>query len=131
MTFKLHETLEKDLVEIGKLGLCSLYMLPDSDNPWAVIVPELEAVREMHELSESDQITLMKEITRVSSFMQAEFKADKMNVGALGNMVPQLHIHIICRFEGDKAWPGAIWGSKLGQDKEMISAIENTLKKLV
>ena len=111
MTFSLHKTLEKDLVFVKDLSLSSLFILPDEENPWAILVPKRPDIKEIHELSEKDQMILMKEITLVSSAMQEEFSADKMNIGALGNMVPQLHIHVICRFRQDRAWPGAIWGT--------------------
>ena len=130
MTFSLHKTLEKDLVFVKELTLSSLFILPDEENPWAVLVPKRPDIKEIHELSEKDQVTLMKEITLVSSAMQEEFSADKMNIGALGNMVPQLHIHIICRFKNDRAWPGAIWGTKAQKTNFDTSKLLNLLKNL-
>ena len=121
-----HKKLSENLEELLDLTLSKLYLLPDSNNPWAVLVPKRMKkdgafVKEIHELSNDDQITLIKEITNISEFMESEFAADKMNVGALGNMVPQLHIHIIARFKNDKAWPGAIWGTPPGSDREKIA----------
>ena len=132
---KIHPTLEKDLTLIGELSLCKVYMMPDSDNAWAVLVPKRlksdgSHIREVYELSDKDQIELTRESSVVAKKMSEIFSADKMNVAALGNMVPQLHIHIICRYEGDKAWPGPIWGSEAGVDPHKIHMIMQILKSL-
>lgn len=108
--FELHPQLLADTVEICSLRLCRVLMMNDSTYPWLVLVPERAEVREIHALSEADQQTLMREISHVAATMETLFEADKMNVAALGNMVPQLHIHIIARYEGDVAWPGPVWG---------------------
>lgn len=118
--FKLNEKLESDLVYLSTLKLSQLFLLPDSDNPWFVLVPKVENIKEFHHLSQNEQEELLKEINLVSTFLEQEFSPDKLNIGSLGNMVPQLHIHIIARFKGDKAWPGAIWGAKAGKDLEVI-----------
>lgn len=82
----------------------------DSTYPWFILVPRREGIREIHELSEEDQRQLIREISSFSSFIQESFGAEKMNVAALGNMVPQLHIHVIARYASDPAWPGPVWG---------------------
>jgi len=110
--FKLHSQLEKDSLLIKKLELSQLRIIKNSNNPWLLLIPEVDDIKEIHQLSHSQQQILMSEITKYSELMQLQFKADKMNVGALGNMVPQLHIHIICRYKDDAAWPGALWGAK-------------------
>ncbi len=110
--FKLHERLEKDLILVEEMKLSKLMLLPDSENPWFVIVPRVDEVREIHELSQSNQMILLEEINHISRYMMDSFKPNKLNIGSLGNMVPQLHILIICRYECDRAWPGAIWGTK-------------------
>ena len=69
-----------------------------------------EGITEAHDLSEEDQILLMKETTYISKKLQEAFSPKKINIGALGNMVPQLHMHVICRYEDDRGWPGALWG---------------------
>ncbi|NVJ71503.1 MAG: HIT domain-containing protein [Alphaproteobacteria bacterium] len=108
--FTLHPQLAKDTVFVKKLSLCRVLLMKDAGYPWLVLVPERGDIREIHELDEADQQTLMCEITTVAGRLEALTGADKMNVAALGNMVPQLHIHIIARFETDAAWPGPVWG---------------------
>ena len=108
--FTLHPQLAKDSVPVVKLALCSVRLITDANYPWIILVPERDSVREIHKLSAKDQQLLMQEITFVAEQLEALTQADKMNVAALGNMVPQLHIHIIARFENDRAWPGPIWG---------------------
>ncbi len=79
--------------------------------PWLILVPEREAVREIHELSPADRAVLIEEIARASEALDRLFHPDKLNVGALGNVVPQLHVHVVARTAGDPAWPGPVWGS--------------------
>ncbi|MCO4795235.1 MAG: HIT domain-containing protein [Bacteriovoracaceae bacterium] len=128
MSFELHPQLEKDLISLGKLDLCQAFLLPDSDNPWVVLVPEIPNIREVHELSKDDQYKLMDEISLISKKMESKFSPDKLNVAALGNMVPQLHIHIICRYKGDKSWPGSLFGSVPGEDKKKIESYKEELQ---
>ncbi|AYF44052.1 MULTISPECIES: HIT domain-containing protein [unclassified Halobacteriovorax] len=127
--FSLHPTLKKDLVEICDLKLCKLMLLPDTENPWAVLIPRLEDIREVHELSRQDQIQLMDEINEVSLFFDKNFGPEKINIGALGNMVAQLHVHIIARYSSDRAWPGAIWGTKSKKESFKIKELEVKLKE--
>jgi len=101
----------------------------DSTYPWLVLVPERNDIREIHELSEIDGQTLLREITLVSSRIQKLFKADKMNVAALGNMVPQLHVHIIARYDSDPAWPSPIWGATKPVPYNQ-QVLDNTLEKI-
>jgi diadenosine tetraphosphate (Ap4A) HIT family hydrolase len=105
--------------------------LPDSDNPWVVLVPEVADLVEWHDLAEQEQRQLAKEIGIVSRWLKLEFQAFKINVGSLGNKVPQLHIHVIARYENDKAWPGPIWGSSPGKDLNKIEALQKRLTELV
>lgn len=116
--FTLHPQLAKDTVFVKKLALCRVLLMKDATYPWLVLVPERGDIREIHQLSQDDQQTLMQEITFVSERLEAHSKADKMNVAALGNMVPQLHVHVIARFEGDPAWPGPVWGAVPAQAYE-------------
>ena len=109
--FKLHERLAADSALVGHLPLCQVRLILDANYPWLILVPERADIREMHALTEADQGLLTREIARVSQGLETLTGATKMNVAALGNMVPQLHIHIVARFEGDPAWPGAIWGA--------------------
>jgi diadenosine tetraphosphate (Ap4A) HIT family hydrolase len=109
--FSLHPRLAADSVSVLTLSLCEVRLIRDANYPWLILVPQREAIREIHDLSVVDQQLLMEEISRVSKSLQAHCEAPKMNVAALGNMVPQLHIHVVARFESDPSWPGAIWGT--------------------
>src|SRR6185436_6875608 len=108
---KLHPTLARDTVEVAQLPLCRVLLMNDRRYPWLVLVPEREGVREIHELPAGDRAALIEEISRVSETLERLVRPDKMNVGALGNIVPQLHVHVVARFAADPAWPGPVWGS--------------------
>ena len=118
MSFTLHPQLDQDCYEVTDLPLCKLLLMNDANYPWFVLVPRREDKRETHDLEEADQIQLLKESVWLSRTMQDEFKALKMNVAALGNMVPQLHVHHIARFDTDPAWPGPMWGKVPGIEYE-------------
>ena len=109
--FTLHARLAADSTPVGRLPLSLVRLAGDARYPWVVLVPERDAIRELHELSPADRAALIEEAAAVSAAMQRVFGADKMNVATLGNMVPQLHVHCIAREEGDAAWPGAVWGA--------------------
>jgi diadenosine tetraphosphate (Ap4A) HIT family hydrolase len=111
MPFLLHPTLAQDTVEVARLPLCLVLLMKDYRFPWLILVPQRESVREIHELPAADRAVLIEEIATASAVLQRLFEPDKLNVGALGNIVPQLHIHVIARFAGDVAWPGPVWGS--------------------
>lgn len=108
--FELHKQLAADTEWVATLSLCRVLLMNDSNYPWLILVPERAGVREIHELGHADQQTLMQEITAVSRIMETAFDAHKMNVAALGNLVPQLHVHVIARYVEDPAWPGPVWG---------------------
>ena len=107
----LHKTLARDTVEIVRWPLCRVLLMNDSRYPWLILVPAQLNLTEMHDLNSADQTVLMSEITRASQALTALYAPDKINVGALGNMVPQLHIHVIARFRSDDGWPGPVWGA--------------------
>ncbi|MBY6017676.1 HIT domain-containing protein [Halomonas denitrificans] len=109
--FSLHPRLDADTLLLGTLPLCQVRLHRDSRYPWLLLVPMRADLTEIHHLSEADQQQLMRESCQVASLMEQALKPDSMNVGALGNVVSQLHIHHVARFEGDDAWPGPIWGA--------------------
>ncbi|ACY18575.1 histidine triad (HIT) protein [Haliangium ochraceum DSM 14365] len=109
--FVLHERLRADTVEIGRLPLCRVLLARDGRYPWVILVPARAGIREAHELPAGERERLARESAAVAARMQSHFAADKMNVAALGNMVPQLHVHHVARFAGDDAWPAPIWGA--------------------
>lgn len=108
--FELHAQLKKDCTVIGDLPLSQLLLMNDANYPWFVLVPMRAGKREWYELDEADQTQLLHEANTLAKFLQEKTGAKKMNVGALGNMVPQLHVHVIARFEQDAAWPAPVWG---------------------
>ncbi len=111
MEFQLHPRLAADTVDLGRLRLCRVLLMNDARFPWCILVPERPQVTEIHQLSDADQVTLIRESSFVAARMADAFGADKMNVAALGNIVPQLHLHHVARRQGDAAWPGPVWGS--------------------
>lgn len=111
MPFTLHPTLARETVEVAHLPLSRVLLMNDRRFPWLILVPERDSVREIHELSPVDRTELIEEIAQVSDVLRRLFHPDKLNVGALGNIVPQLHVHVVARFVADPAWPGPVWGS--------------------
>ena len=108
--FELHERLAADTAEVAALGLSRVLLMNDRRWPWLILVPERAGMTEIHRLSEGDQGELMVEISKASKILESLYAPDKINVGALGNLVPQLHIHVIARTHSDPAWPGPVWG---------------------
>jgi diadenosine tetraphosphate (Ap4A) HIT family hydrolase len=109
--FTLHERLVADSTQIGELPLCTLLLINDVNYPWLVLVPRLSEIREIYQLETADRVQLLEESCVLSEVMDAVFTPLKMNVAALGNMVPQLHLHHIARFSDDPAWPNPVWGA--------------------
>ena len=109
--FELHPQLAKDCIEVGDFPLSKVLLLNDSHYPWVVLVPRRENIDEIFQLSHEDQCQLLTESGTLSEAMATYFKADKMNVAALGNKVPQLHLHHIVRYKNDVSWPNPIWGA--------------------
>ncbi len=109
-TFILHTQLEADSTFIVDLDLCSVRLINDSNYPWTILVPRRADATEIYKLSIEDQQQLSAESATLSKAMEKLFKPDKMNVAAIGNMVPQLHIHHIARYKTDIAWPAPVWG---------------------
>lgn len=111
--FTLHERLKNDTVEVIDLKLCRVLLMNDSSFPWLILVPMREGATEVHELSKEDRIALIEEASSAARAISAVFSPDKINIGALGNLVAQLHIHVVGRTRTDRAWPGPVWGSGL------------------
>jgi diadenosine tetraphosphate (Ap4A) HIT family hydrolase len=129
-TFELDSRIDKDSELVKKLALCQLRLQNDSRWPWLVMVPERSGMSEIFDLSPSEQTLLSAEINRVSAALKQVTGATKINVGALGNIVRQLHVHVIARFEGDPNWPGPIWGFGQATPYEQPQK-QNLIKKLV
>ena len=108
--FALHPQLAADCLVVGELRLCLVLLANDSQYPWLILVPKRVNLREAHHLNSADQQQLMAESCAVAAVLESELGAEKINVAALGNMVPQLHVHHVARFSADPAWPAPIWG---------------------
>lgn len=108
--FTLNPHLQQDCFHVLDLPLCKLLLMNDQNYPWFILVPMQNGLNEICQLSELDQHQLLKESSWVSEFLLQYFKADKLNVAALGNVVSQLHIHHIARFKSDPVWPAPVWG---------------------
>ncbi|PVZ70618.1 HIT family protein [Pelagibaculum spongiae] len=135
MAFQLHPQLAADTVKLGDFPLCSVLLAKDALYPWCILVPRRDEIREIHRLSEADQQQLLKESSLLAATMEQLFSAEKMNIAALGNMVPQLHLHHVARFSNDLAWPSPIWGRFAAQAyseaalAERVSQLKQTLNE--
>ncbi|MEM7216719.1 MAG: HIT family protein [Pseudomonadota bacterium] len=107
--FELHPELRKDSMRIGALTLCELRLVNDERFPWCLLVPRIADLTDLHDLPTAHRLTLFEEIERVSTFLLEETASEKINVAALGNQVPQLHVHVIGRHGADSAWPNSVW----------------------
>jgi len=110
MNFQLHPRLAQDCIAIGRFELCRLLMMNDSQYPWFILVPERANLQEIYQLSKAERELLIEESSYLAGNLAELYKADKMNIAAIGNRVPQLHIHHIVRYRTDKAWPAPVWG---------------------
>ncbi|MAV87466.1 MAG: hypothetical protein CMM67_04400 [Rhodospirillaceae bacterium] len=108
--FVLDQRLINDTYFITNLSLCSVLLMNDSRYPWIIAVPRRNKIKEIYELKSTDQSLLLREINLLAKTIKSKFKSDKINIGAIGNIVPQLHIHIVGRKENDPAWPAPVWG---------------------
>jgi diadenosine tetraphosphate (Ap4A) HIT family hydrolase len=107
----LHPQLERDTVPIGDLALCRVLLINDANYPWMLLVPRRPDVVEIIDLNDADQVQLMAEIAQASKAIKAMTGCAKINAAALGNVVPQLHVHVIARGHSDPAWPKPVWGA--------------------
>ncbi|NVK18376.1 MAG: HIT family protein [Methylocystaceae bacterium] len=110
--FKLNERIDNDTFDICDLSICKVLLMNDQNYPWIILVPMRSDTTELHHLTKEDQIKAMQDIDLASRIMEKMFAPTSLNVAALGNVVSQLHIHIVARFENDPTWPGPIWGQK-------------------
>ncbi len=111
MSFTLDPRLAADTFAAADLELSRVLLMNDSRYPWLILVPRREALREIVDLDAAERALLMEEIAAASRFMRALPGVEKLNVGALGNVVSQLHVHVLGRHTGDPAWPGPVWGA--------------------
>lgn len=108
--WQLDPRLADDTHPVAQLPLCELRLMDDAHHPWLVLVPRVVGATELIDLSEAQQQALLREVSKASRVLRERFAPDKLNVAALGNVVPQLHLHVIARYTGDIAWPKPVWG---------------------
>lgn len=114
-TFTLDSRLAADTRPVASLPLCEVRLMNDARFAWLVLVPRRDHLVEIADLTEDEQAALWREVNRAAATLRACAPCDKLNLGALGNIVRQLHVHVVARREGDAAWPGPVWGSGLAQ----------------
>ena len=132
MTFKINKKFYNSSYHITDLKLCSLRLHDNFRFPWVILIPKRKNIRDISELNSKDQILLMKEIVKISKVMKKLFKTNKLNVEKIGNIVPQLHIHIIARRKKDKTWPLSVWVVKgKNYSKKDISNILEKFKRVL
>ncbi|TQV77744.1 HIT domain-containing protein [Denitrobaculum tricleocarpae] len=130
--FELHPKLAADTFAITTWPLCEVRVINDANYPWLVLVPRKAGLKDFDDLSPEDMALAGEEIRQASRALRELYRPDKMNVAALGNQVPQLHIHVVARFQGDAAWPNPIWGVVPArpypdQDDERLVALKEAL----
>jgi diadenosine tetraphosphate (Ap4A) HIT family hydrolase len=131
--WSMHPQLEKDTIDIGDLPLSRVLVIRDANYPWLLLVPRRPEAVEIIDLDEVEQAQLMTEVSRAARALKEVTKCDKLNIAALGNVVPQLHVHIIARRTSDAAWPRPVWGvvpplpHDAGEVQNFISALRRKI----
>ncbi|CAO6128664.1 Hit Diadenosine tetraphosphate (Ap4A) hydrolase and other HIT family hydrolases [Candidatus Pelagibacterales bacterium] len=126
--FKLHKKLLKTTHSVADLNLCTARLMDNAKFPWLILIPKRKNIRQILDLNKKDQIKLMQEIDYCSKVMKKAFKAFNLNVEKIGNIIPQLHIHIIARNKKDSSWPLSVWVVKGKPYKK--SHLSETIKKI-
>jgi diadenosine tetraphosphate (Ap4A) HIT family hydrolase len=131
--WSLHPRLKEDTIDIGDLPLCRVLVIKDAHYPWLLLVPRRPKISEIIDLEEVEQAQLMTEVSRVARALKDVTKCDKLNIAALGNLVPQLHVHVIARRAGDVAWPRPVWGvmPPLPHDVEEVQVFISALRRKI
>ncbi len=130
MTIAIHPQLAKDCLPIVNLGVCRIYLQNNSHFPWLVLIPMREGITEIFDMNTEDYEQVMSEVRHVTRHFASLTGADKMNVATLGNVVPQLHIHVIARFKDDPAWPNPVWNTALPPSPYPTDKAEAFIKEL-
>lgn len=128
--FVLDSRLDQDTYVLGDFSLCRLLLMNDAQYPWFILVPRQEDVTEVFQLTLEDQTQLWQETTALAGLLKDAFAADKMNIATLGNMVAQLHIHVIARRKTDPAWPAPVWGKHAARPytSDEVQAVQERLR---
>ncbi|MCE1057785.1 HIT domain-containing protein [Pseudomonas alloputida] len=130
--FVLDSRLQQDSLVLGEFSLCQLLLSKDANYPWFILVPKRAGVSELFELDAAEQQQLWQETTLLADALKASYGADKMNVATLGNVVSQLHMHVIVRQRDDAAWPAPVWGkcAPVGYTDDQLQAVRQRLRGL-
>lgn len=128
--FSLDPRLQQDTLVLGDFALCRLLLMNDSSYPWLILVPRREAVSEVFQLAADEQQLLWRETTLLAETLKDAFVADKMNIATLGNVVSQLHMHVVVRHRDDAAWPAPVWGRQpaVPYSQEQLRAMRERLR---
>lgn len=131
--FTLDQRLQQDTVLLGDFPLCRLLLMNDANYPWFILVPRRDEVSELFQLDAQEQQQLWRESTELAEVLKDTFKADKMNVATLGNVVSQLHMHVIVRHKDDPAWPAPVWGKHPAKaySDEQVAALRDKLRMVL
>lgn len=131
--FSLDPRLQQDTLTVGDFPLCRLLLMNDAQYPWFILVPRRADVSELFDLDAADQLALWQETTALAAVLKDGFAADKMNVATLGNMVSQLHMHVLVRRREDAAWPAPVWGKLPAQpySEVQLAAVLGKLRVLL
>ena len=131
--FALDQRLQQDTLVIGDFPLSRLLLSNDSNYPWFILVPRIDGISEVFQLGVADQQRLWQETTALAQLLNEGLAADKMNIGALGNVVSQLHVHVIVRKRDDAAWPAPVWGKHPAKpySDAQVEAIRARLRELL
>ncbi len=135
--FQLHPQLAADTLPVASLPLCDVLLMNDANYPWLILVPRVADASELLDLNEGDRTRLWREIDIASQALREQFAPDKLNIAALGNMVSQLHVHVVARFKGDAAWPKPVWGAQPArpypaeESVERLSRLRDALERFV
>jgi len=131
--WQLHPQLARDTIALGDLPLSRVLIVNDANWPWLMLVPRRDGVSEIIDLDEVEQAQLMTELARVGRALKAVTQCTKLNIAALGNVVPQLHVHVIARRDGDAGWPKPIWGAAppLAHDKAELERFTSAIRRKI
>ena len=131
--FTLDQRLQQDTLLLGDFPLCRLLLMNDANYPWFILVPRRDEVSELFQLDAQEQQQLWRESTELAEVLKDTFKADKMNVATLGNVVSQLHMHVIVRRKDDPAWPAPVWGKHPAKaySDEQVAALRDKLRMVL
>ncbi|MGJ8693372.1 MAG: HIT domain-containing protein [Thalassotalea sp.] len=131
--FSLHPLLVESTIELAQLPLSTLLLSDDKQYPWFILVPRIANIQDTYQLDWQDQLQLLNESSLLSELLMNIFNGDKMNVAAIGNVCPQLHVHHIIRYKNDIAWPAPVWGFKppIAYSLEEITKIKAKILPLI